>query len=249
MSAKRLRYGAVALFAVSAFVAAGAAVIGKVPGVPVWAAAGVAGVAALVAAFLPQLVTALKEREKASEAVVEAAARLMPHLDAVRSRYADHLQAAGLGGAGDGGGSLERVVRERSRPGADERDRREGATSEPQLGLLEDFVGDDGRRMIALGEGGLGKTTSLLRLAAEAAERAKRDPSAPIPLWIELKNFDVSEQGFERLFKMAANSILGMDEQGFDTLWRLGSRRLLFLLDGLNEQRGSATAAPRAFVS
>lgn len=245
MSARRLRYTGIALLILAVFVAAAAATIGKLPSTPVWAAAGVAGAAALVAGFLPLAISAVKERQKSSELVLAGTARLKLHLEAVQRRYTDHMRASGFVEAmldEDSGATPRRLVRVRERPVADRTDRRDARRGELRVGVLEDFVERTGERVVVLGEGGLGKTTSLLRLAAEAAVRAERDSSAPIPVWIDLKNFDALEQGFERLFRMAANSMLGMDEQEFDSVWRLGSRRLLFLLDGMNEQRGSATA-------
>jgi hypothetical protein len=51
---------------------------------------------------------------------------------------------------------------------------------------LEQLASQDQARILVLGEGGAGKTSSLLHVAATAAERARVDPMAPVPVYIDL---------------------------------------------------------------
>jgi HEAT repeat protein len=237
---KQLRLAWVAVLLFGALVAAGAAAIGKVPGAPAWAAAGAAALAALLGALVPTLAAALKERRRREEVRRQEIARITSHLTAMEERYRDHMSAGGFrsaSGERDEPVFLGRLVQERH---ADPiRDSDPVPRREPAVGSLAGFVDRYGGRLLLLGEGGSGKTTSLLQLGADAASRAQHESLAPIPVYVELKNFDVSESGFKRLFEMAANSILGFDEDEFKSIWRLGSKRFLFLFDGLDEQRGN----------
>jgi tetratricopeptide (TPR) repeat protein len=244
---KHLRIATSAVLAAAAVVAAGAAALGKVPGIPSTIAAGTAAFAALAAVLAPQLVSALRAKQERSEAEHAATTRLQAHLDAVRRRYVEQMSAKARAGAPPEGGEqqyLERLVSwwpppaPTNSPGA----QRPAAGEAPEVASLRDLLSSEKHRVLLLGEGGSGKTTTLLEIAAGAAAAATVTASAPVPVYVELKNFDVSENGFARLFAMAANAVHGMEEREVDTLWRTGSRPFLFLLDGLNEQRGRAAA-------
>jgi len=103
----------------------------------------------------------------------------------------------------------------------------------PREGPLEDFTGSYGR-LLVVGAGGGGKTTSLKHLAAEAARVALRDAQAPWPLYLRLNTFDSSENSFDTLMRHLSFSV-GLAQELLEEQWRSGDRPLLFLLDGLNE--------------
>jgi len=111
---------------------------------------------------------------------------------------------------------------------------------------LAEYVTQRSARLVLLGEGGAGKTTSLLRMAFDAARRAGQDASAPIPIYAKLNFFDAKDRGFDKLIEICAAST-GLSRELIVSLWRDDSRALLFLLDGFNEigndfQRGGARA-------
>lgn len=99
---------------------------------------------------------------------------------------------------------------------------------------LSDYVARRGARLVVLGEGGAGKTTSLLKLAFDAARRAGLDPTAPIPIYVKLNFFDTKERGFDKLIEIIAASS-GLPQDQVLSLWREDSRSILFLMDGFNE--------------
>src|SRR5205823_4956836 len=132
-----------------------------------------------------------------------AAARLKEHLNSVRRRFEAHV---GTDSPFDI--SAERLIERQVKP------RKPTAGDARPLYDLAMALCDPGnpmRRVLLLGEGGAGKTTSLLRLAHDAAVRAETDPQAPIPIYVELSTFEVTERAFDRLFSMAANAMRGID--------------------------------------
>jgi len=105
--------------------------------------------------------------------------------------------------------------------------------SELKEGPLGAFVAQD-MPLLLLGDGGGGKTTSLLWYAAQKARLATSD--GLIPVYLELKRFDVKQDGFSRLITMLTNATqLGLSEEDFLSLWRTGKQEFIFILDGFNE--------------
>jgi tetratricopeptide (TPR) repeat protein len=110
---------------------------------------------------------------------------------------------------------------------------RENKPDSSQEGSLEDFIGSHGR-LLLVGAGGGGKTTTLKHLAAEAARSALQDVQAPLPVYLRLNTFDSPENGFDSLMRRLSVSA-GLALELLEEQWRNGDRPLLFLLDGLNE--------------
>jgi hypothetical protein len=86
----------------------------------------------------------------------------------------------------------------------------------------------EAKRVVVLGEPGIGKTTTLYKFADELRLRALENDSAPLPLIIPLREWrgDIT---WESLIARH----LGVLAPRYDQL--LASQRLFFLLDGLNE--------------
>ncbi|MGF1504733.1 MAG: TIR domain-containing protein, partial [Anaerolineae bacterium] len=83
-------------------------------------------------------------------------------------------------------------------------------------------------QLVILGDPGSGKTTTLWRIAADTAERAKADPSAPLPVFVRM-----GEMGQYATLEAAIRDELGALAEHYDALVEEG--RLALLLDGLNE--------------
>ncbi len=102
-------------------------------------------------------------------------------------------------------------------------------------------------RLALLGEPGAGKTFSLKRIAAEQAQTALKQVTAPIPLFVPLKQWIDHTCSLDNF--IAAQS--GKLEQLWPTL--LQEKRLCLLLDGLNElptrQRKEKMRAIRQLVN
>src|SRR6185503_2968384 len=99
---------------------------------------------------------------------------------------------------------------------------------------LSEYVVQRGTKLIVLGDGGTGKTTSLLRLAFDAARKARIDPTAPIPIYTKLNFFDTKESAFDKLIDIIAAST-GLHRDRVLSLWQDDARPILFLMDGFNE--------------
>jgi tetratricopeptide (TPR) repeat protein len=89
-------------------------------------------------------------------------------------------------------------------------------------------------RVQLVGDGGSGKSTSLLWLAIDAARTALETAASPIPLYARLSAFDATERGFDRMLSLIAN-FGGLDVTDVERMWRQTERPVIFLLDGLNE--------------
>ncbi len=103
------------------------------------------------------------------------------------------------------------------------------------LDVLDEAGGAAGDGLLILGEPGAGKTTLMVELAAHLAERAERDASQPLPLYLPLSSWAVKKrplndwvvEQLDRLYKIAP-------EIGRRLLERERPEALL-LLDGLDE--------------
>jgi HEAT repeat protein len=104
-------------------------------------------------------------------------------------------------------------------------------------GVLPDFLREPGARLLVVAAGGAGKTTALLRYAADAAARAQHNPSAPVPIVARLQQFGNAGTDFKGLITMLVNASapLPWSEETLIAAWRSGEREFIFLLDGLNE--------------
>jgi len=92
------------------------------------------------------------------------------------------------------------------------------------------------RQLVILGDPGSGKTTTLWRIAADYAKRAKANPSAPLPVIVNLGALRPNQTPDAQL---RAN--LGELGAHYDAL--LAEGRLVLLLDGLNELPAENRAA------
>ena len=125
-------------------------------------------------------------------------------------------------------------------------------TEEPEL---LDIVLAREKKLMLLGEPGMGKTTSLLHLAWQAAQRGLTNPSdAEIPIYLELKYYSGEE--LETLLVRRVNDILRARNLSLSPDLAESTRilkewlaqtdaRFLLLLDGLNEVRPEHHTAVR----
>lgn len=91
------------------------------------------------------------------------------------------------------------------------------------------------RQLVILGDPGAGKTTTLWAIAAHAAARAKDEPAAPLPVFVRL-----GELGQGQTLASRIQAQLGDLAPFYEAL--LAEKRLLFLLDGLNEMPAEGRA-------
>lgn len=116
---------------------------------------------------------------------------------------------------------------------------------------FSELIKQEKNRFLIFGDGGGGKTTSLLKLACDIADRIPSDPTLPIPLYIKLNNFDTTKQSLKGILKLASDAA-NMEHRKFEAIFRDGTKRFLFLLDGFNEVgdrfQEDCTKALRQFV-
>jgi len=150
---------------------------------------------------------------------------LEKHLNRTESEFISHMSGVDRLSADQAAARYVQLLVEK-KTGPDE----ERAPARP----LSEYVVQRGTKLVVFGDGGTGKTISLLRLGFDAARRAKSDPTAPIPIYTKLNFFDTRETGFDRLIEIIAAST-GLHRDRVLSLWKDDSRPILFLMDGFNE--------------
>ncbi len=128
---------------------------------------------------------------------------------------------------------LDLVVAERhleKSEGAKSENERVGKEGRP----LQDVLEEARDPLLLIGEGGSGKTTSLLYAAARAADRAKTDQAAPIPIYVALRGLTKIDD-VPDLHQLIADSAHVKDWQELSDLGIVERRRILFFFDAFNE--------------
>jgi tetratricopeptide (TPR) repeat protein len=161
-----------------------------------------------------------------------AEAWLAAHLKGVADRFGRHMSAAQIKpGVRPEELFLELVVVEKHFQ------KREKVTSQnhEETYSLQEILDQTGTPILLIGEGGAGKTTSLLYTAARAAERVKADPGAPIPIYVNLAQLTKIED-VPDLLQLIADSVPDvMDWKEIIDLKITEHHRLFFLFDAFNE--------------
>ncbi|MGL5939451.1 MAG: NACHT domain-containing protein [Waterburya sp.] len=104
----------------------------------------------------------------------------------------------------------------------------------PQTNLIEVFERDDvSRRLLILGEPGAGKTTSLLKLAADLITQAQQNQTAPIPVIFELSTWKNDSESIKQWLVKQLKENHSIDFKISRKC--LEQNRILPLLDGLDE--------------
>ena len=176
--------------------------------------------AALVNAAVSNKVNQLKEEKDK-----HAGTWLEKHLDHTESEFVSHMRGMDRLSADQASARYVQLLVEKESTPDQER-----APARP----LSEYALEGGTKLAVLGDGGTGKTTSLLRLAFDAARKAKLDPTAPIPIYAKLNFFDSKETGFDKLIEIIAAST-GLHRDQVLSLWKDDARPILFLMDGFNE--------------
>jgi hypothetical protein len=162
-----------------------------------------------------------------------APAWLEAHLHETIARFQRHMTTSGLPQAGQGRDSyLELMVVERREEGGDKsKAERQERKSVP----LQQIVAGMLKPTLILGEGGAGKTTSMLSLAARMADRARSDTSVPIPIYANLAHLTKIDDvlDLQRLLLDAVSPASSWEE--VTSTAREADRRFLFLFDSFNE--------------
>jgi tetratricopeptide (TPR) repeat protein len=172
-----------------------------------------------------------QELHKLNDSVPNRAERwLSTHLEDVARQFASHMAATSLRqGTQAKEAYLDLLVVPRQF-GKKEQDQNDGAKDGRPIA---EVIQEAQSPLIVIGEGGAGKTTSLLFLAASAADRAASDPAAPVPIYVNLGRL-TRLSDLPDLLQFIADSVAGLDR--WDQLVRLiRSRPMLFLFDSFNE--------------
>lgn len=113
--------------------------------------------------------------------------------------------------------------------------------TKPVLSLIEDYRH---QKILVVGSPGAGKSTLLKRLLRDAAQKAQNDEQAPIPVFVELKDYKTTgdRAGVRGLILENLESHdPALDEEALKRL--LAGKQLLLLADGLNELSHEAAKA------
>ncbi|MGK7898292.1 MAG: NACHT domain-containing NTPase [Xenococcus sp. (in: cyanobacteria)] len=103
-----------------------------------------------------------------------------------------------------------------------------------QTEIIEVFEREEvARRLLILGKPGAGKTTNLLKLAAELITQAKEDSTAPIPVIFELSTWKENNQPIEQWLVKQLKDVYSIDFK-ISKRW-IEQNRILPLLDSLDE--------------
>jgi tetratricopeptide (TPR) repeat protein len=158
---------------------------------------------------------------------------LAAHLQDVAARFVRHMAASELKpGTQPEELYLDLVVTERiQEKEPSHKDQAVGRSTYP----LEDVLNSDQSPLLLIGEGGAGKTTSLLYAAARAADRAKADQAAAIPIYVNLAQLTKIED-VPDLHQLIADSVpLITSWEELSSLGIAERRRFLFMFDSFNE--------------
>lgn len=131
------------------------------------------------------------------------------------------------------GNYMELLLRTRAGDDATAHDPTEVPTEAPPHA----FVAAKGARLLAIGEGGAGKTTAVLKLGMDLARDAVRSGNGHVPLYVPL-NLAGTADGVtvEGILTLVAEQN-DVDYEALRRTWLGGPQELVFLLDGLNEVR------------
>lgn len=162
-----------------------------------------------------------------------AAAWLAAHFQDLAARFARHMAASELRpGVRPQELYMDLVVAERH---LEKKESPEDQEVLQDARPLEDVLKGAKSPLVLIGEGGSGKTTSLLYAAARAADRAKADPAAAIPIYVNLAQLTKIEDVSD-LRQLIADSVpLTTDWEELSSLRIADHRRFLFLFDSFNE--------------
>jgi hypothetical protein len=154
---------------------------------------------------------------------------LAAQLTAVSQQFTAHMATSALrSGTRPEAPYLDLVVAE-AQPGKGGEAKPESGEIRSQRSALKDVLLQAQGPILLIGEGGSGKTTSLLYTAARAADRARLDKTAPVPIFINLARLTVLDD-LQDLLQLIADSVpLVTTWNELADLEILKHRRLLFL--------------------
>lgn len=177
---------------------------------------------------------------------------LAAHLQDVAKQFESHMAASALkSGTRPEELYLDLVVAERHL-GKKEEASPENEKIVKEGHPLEEVMKRAQAPLLLIGEGGSGKTTSLLYTAARAADRGRADPKAPVPIFVNLARL-TELNDIPDLLQLIADSVpLVKDWNELSGLGISERRRILFLFDSFNEMperlQHNATVVLRRFV-
>jgi eukaryotic-like serine/threonine-protein kinase len=179
-----------------------------------------------------EVVTALRRWEPAPTPAPERR-QLLGLLDKVERDWVKSVLKRSVPAAGLLIRDREERTREVAQPWATPlwADRGEAALMPPRTPL--DLFVERGRRLLILGEGGYGKTTDLLQLAAGLVELARDDPEQPVPVVLKLGSWGWQTRRLDSWMVREIHAHHRLDP-ALVRSW-IDDDRLLPLLDGLDE--------------